>query len=91
VNVLAGQTDVSAGRLIVPVWNIYQLADCGDLAPLLRRVIFVGKSALGHRFNFQRIRLRVINCADSTHGGDAGGEVMVMRRSGAGTNLSVPS
>ena len=91
MNVLAGQTDVSAGRLIVPVWNIYRLADCGDLAPILCHVIFIGKAALGRALDCQRVGLRMLDRADSAHGGNARGEVMVMRSSGAGTNLSVRS
>ena len=37
VDILAGKAEVGAGRLIVPVRDIYRLATLSNLSPLLRR------------------------------------------------------
>ncbi len=58
VNVLMRQADVGDdGRKSILSWNTFRPAG-GHLAPLLRRVIFVGQAALGEAFNFKRVGLR---------------------------------
>jgi hypothetical protein len=42
VDVFARKPDVRCRWFIVPVWNIYRLANRCDFAALLRRVVFVG-------------------------------------------------
>lgn len=48
---LAGEAEIINRRSIVPIWNIANSVTATPLnrAPLLRRVVFVGKAALGVR------------------------------------------
>ena len=57
MNVFARQSDVGGGWLIVLVWNIYRLADRGDLAPRLRRIILIGDTAVGEGFDLKLVGL----------------------------------
>lgn len=64
VDFLTADADLVGRRDIVPVRNNYGLADRGDLAALLRRVIFVSQAPLSEALDFQCISLCAIDCGD---------------------------
>jgi hypothetical protein len=52
VDFFSGDSDIGGSRSIVLLWNI---SDCSDFTALLRRVVFVGETALGLRFDLERV------------------------------------
>ena len=58
VNVLMGQTDIGDGRNLILIGNkVGPLPLPPNLAPVLCRVVFVGKPVLGGAFDGERIAL----------------------------------
>ena len=53
MNVFTGQAEFFDSNFNVLPWNITRLTFCSNLSPLLRGVVFVGKTALGAGLDLQ--------------------------------------
>jgi hypothetical protein len=58
VNVFAGKAEVGKAGFCFRLGIRMPVAGSANLAPLLRRVVFIGETTLGRALDFQRIGLR---------------------------------